>query len=868
MIVSAACLLSVLAAADAAAEMPRYGDAAGQVQVIVAFPEPVSNAPLTFGIPVGQAEAPEHVTLLDGRGRPIPADVSTLGNWESQPARWALISCVVSSPKGKPRRLRVRWGEDAPRSPGGPSAASTLAGGPALGSSCALIREDGEVLRPAAPEITILREGPVHRRVRAVSRPAEGLELHEEADWYAGSPFVRCRSRFINRTVSDIALAGIVPMEMPVGSGAPVTVGLGDGLSAECESFDVVQRAFGWTERVDGTVFASAADDLSEWVVMEGGSGGRLMLVFPHFQEMAAGDDDLESVLSFDGDTLRLHHYRPISDTADVRLRGSMARTFEYWLIVNPEPGTEAALARAVKAMPYVVHDREHLTRMGVFQERSVSRLYDDELLEGALYFLRARVPRAEYLRCGRGTEPGPDKSGEGAYEVDLHAGGMLFGEVFQYFTPEPTEGDIRFYTEELGLSPEHVVTGGRYAYRNGDIPLALWQQYLRTGDARLAAFAPIHTQLFADYAVSHAPQSLGIGHYYCDWYANPYVYQRFEGLLLGYLATGEEWWLESATNMAEYCVRAWRDDDPCDGSLNGGLGGVQTRSPYIAKMLLRLHDVTGEAQYVRTARRLGEWAAKWQEPEGWWTMHPGTGRDFRCTPIFAGYICQGLWPVYKRTGEEALLTYLLRAADWYVEMQEDARGSNPGTFPNSYWYGEHISADNPISGNYATTQHAANTLLQAYRATGEEPYFYSANAAWLSVLNHQTPEGGVPLGNSIQGSVWSHVMVESLPDFAAAAETDDLPIVLTSETGVPGDSFMGKGATYEDGIFTFELKHRSESPLPVRVFAPRKPGDALVNGARFPFDWDRKHRILTLQLTPNADFTVTEVRLELGRER
>ena len=31
-------------------------------------------------------------------------------------------------------------------------------------------------------------------------------------------------------------------------------------------------------------------------------------------------------------------------------------------------------------------------------------------------------------------------RSGEGATETNLHAGGMVFGEVFQYFTPKPAQ--------------------------------------------------------------------------------------------------------------------------------------------------------------------------------------------------------------------------------------------------------------------------------------------------------------------------------------------------------------------------------------------------------------------------------------------
>ncbi len=85
--------------------------------------------------------------------------------------------------------------------------------------------------------------------------------------------------------------------------------------------------------------------------------------------------------------------------------------------------------------------------------------------------------------------------------------------------------------------------------------------------------------------------------------------------------------------------------------------------------------------------------------------------RAYRCTPIFTGYISQGLWPLERRTNNASLRAVLTGAADWYLARQEDARGSNPGSFPNSYWYGANgsESAPVPVSGNYATTQHAAS---------------------------------------------------------------------------------------------------------------------------------------------------------------
>ena len=861
-----------------AISLARCGGVSGETTVTVHFPEAVEHAPLTFGIPLAQVPSPRHIALFDEAGGPVAADFTLLGVRDHQPARWTLVSCVVDSETaGEARDFTLRWGgkatpaetalhmeTDGDRvhvSDSGYALTVSPRGIEALEANSAevgilrwtpqFVPKGGEALGPVGGEVRILRDGAVHKAVRFSSALSDAVGLHQEFSFYAGSPFVRCDVRFINRSTKDVPLDGIVPVSVKLEGATQARVGLQGNAAFETPRFAITQKAFGWSaEGAEGS-----EDNLGEWVSLPV-SGAGIMLVFPYFQEMAAGDDDLCSVLEFEDNALTLTHYAPIADTADVRLRETTARTFTYWLVVGTPPGGETALARAVKAMPYVAYDRAYLTRMGVFEERSVSHLFDAELLEAALYFKRAQVPRTEYVRCSRGADPGPDKSGEGFYEVDLHAGGMVFGETFQYFRPQPDENTITRYHEEIGIPREHILTGGSCTYRNGDIVLALFQQYLRTGNRALHDFARIHAQVFADVSVSHAPVSSGLGHYYCNWYSNPYVYQRFEGLLLGALVTGDPWWFETAQAMADYCVRAWKDGEPRDGGLTGGLGGIQYRSPYIAKMLLRLYEVSGEQQYAETAIRLAKWIMAKQEPEGWWRDTPGATREYRNSPIFAGYTCMGLWRLYEATRNEALGKTLMKAVDYHVGMQEDAGGHNPGTFPNSYWYASNIKKDDPVEGNYATTSHWADVILRGFLLTGDQKYFYSANAAWVGVVNHQTPEGGVPLSNSLTGSVWGHVMVESLAAFAAVAEERGLPIVLGSKTGVPGTSFMGKGATYGDGVFSFELKYKHDKPVPVRVFFPTgKPADVTVDGASVPFTYDAAQRTVRFEMPATAEF-------------
>lgn len=880
--------------------VPHCGETTGETTVKVVFPFPSVRMPVTFGIPLGQASSPRRVLVQNDAGELIPADVTSLGLWDSQPARWALVSCVLDGRTSNGHvPLTLRWGCAVPETN---SAMRTTVGGDVVavtnthyrirvssrgvealenaGMSApfeiwrpAFVTKDGATLRPQEGRLLRLYDGPIHQAIRFTSNLNDTLEVHQEYDFYAGSPFIRCRVRYINRSIQDIPVGAIVVVELRgLTDVSKVRVGISEnGQALEGAAAEVVQEAFGWRVSVERKKAEGAKDDLGEWISFHGkGRRKGLMLVFPHFQEMAAGDQTAFSEYAYRDGGFRVKHYAALpGQTTDIRLREGMARTFEYWLAAATTDGQESAAAQAIKHPPYVVYDRKHLTKMGVFQEKRVSHLFDKELLEAALYFKRAQVPRTEYPRCSRGADPGPDKSGEGFYEVDLHAGGMVFGEVFQYFEPTPPESMRRQYHEEIGISPEHIVTGGTCTYRNGDIVLALCQEYLRSGDGVLAHFAPIHAGVFADVGISHAPESNGLGHYYCDWYVNPYVYQRFEGLLLAGLITGDRWWLDTAKDMANYCVRAWKDGRPCDGQLNGGLGESQLRSPYIAKMLLRMYDVTGEQKYADTAVRLAQWILPLQEPQGWWRDTPDSTREYRNSPIFAGYTCTGLWPLYSTTRNPELRATLMKAVDYQVGMQEDAKGNHPGTFPNSYWYrtkeGRNTTTPIPdkvvIQANYGVTSHWANIILQAYRETGNRDYFYSANAAWVGVLNHLTSEGGVPLSGGGSGAVWGHVLIESLADFAATAEERRLPIVMGSWEGQPVDCFMGKGAAYRDGVFTFGLKYRHKTPLPVRVFFPSGPPSAIiVENEVAEFDYDAQSRALTFRLPPASDWRVVRL--------
>ena len=870
---------------------PRLGADKGSTSFSVVCPHAGKSMPLTFGVPLGQVRSPHDITLLDSDGDPVPASYIPLGSWDTQPARWTLVSMIVDAEKDDQKLdYTLLWGKGSPPSADIPALGSVMTdnglsvpagdadclispsglslNGGQLASRSSITPKDGDESAPVAGTITKLHDTPGYALVRSESDLADSLILQTDYRIYAGSPQIECRTRFINRSLHNIPLDCVTPVKLTLDGGGHAVFGAYGMNPIESSSVTFRQRALEAEIEVDGIRFPVIDDGSTYlWVYLDSGESGGYLVVLPYFRGMAAGDSDVESTVSWDGEELKVAHYSPIAPTADVRLRETMARTFSWWVVVNPPEDRLSETARNIVERPRVVYDREYLTSMGVFQEKGVSHLFDNETLEGALYFSRARVPRGEYPRCSRATEPEYD--GEGATEIDMHAGGMVFGEVYQYFTPKPDSGVIAKYTG-LGIDKRHILTGGVYSYRNGDIPLALFQEYLRTGNRVVYDLATVHAQLFADYAVSHhnGPGS-GLGHYYCDWYGNPYVYQRFEGLLLAYKVTGDPWLYEACTDMAEYTLRGWNDGAPRDALIAGEAGGIQSRSVYIAKMNLALYDFTSDRRHIENAVKLAEWAAKTPEPEGWWVMNPTDidSRSYRCTPIFTGYIVQGLWPLFQRTGNEGLRTILLDAADWYLSMQEDATGNNPGTFPNSYWYGERGSEAEPVpvSGNYATSTHAANALLQAFLATGDQRFFYASNAAWAGILNHQTSEGGIPLENTAVNSVWSHVVIESLPDFGQAAESHGLPAVLSSKTGVPGTSFMGRGASWDGSVFTFGMKYMHDRSVPVRVYFPYAVSSIIIDGKPISEWAAADNGVVTFMLPPSGEFNTAEIVITSG---
>jgi hypothetical protein len=88
------------------------------------------------------------------------------------------------------------------------------------------------------------------------------------------------------------------------------------------------------------------------------------------------------------------------------------------------------------------------------------------------------------------------------------------------------------------------------------------------------------------------------------------------------------------------------------------------------------------------------------------------------------------------------------------------------------------------------------------------------------------------------------------------------LSIVLSSKTGVPGTSFMGRGAAWDGRVFRFALKYKSYAPVAVRIyFHAGKPRSITLDGvATKVISWNTASRVSSFMLPPSIDFHSLDV--------
>lgn len=803
-------------------------EANGETTVSIHFPVAWRRAPVRFGFPLPpKVEALRNVAIVDERGHELEADLFRLGNWQTSRQHWAMMCLHLDGKDGDNRRLMVRYGPDVKRRPPTPQfrtrssrgrldirgriyslaiAAKRWLTAPLLqGCRADLTGADGEVVRPGPGRIECKYDGALYKLYYVTCPTSTDIDLRFEIELWGDSPFIFCKTRFISQSLEDQWFSQIVPFRAKTRSSGDLSI---------------TQRASEWSVGDD-----SGQGDCPRQHVELNGEADSATVVFPHFQGMSSGHADQESAIEFDGDELRLVHYRPTKPGTTFCIRAGMARAFPCTIVCGG--AGDAAIKQALNR-PSPVYDRAYLTKLRVLPEPIVSHVYDRESLEGAFYFHRSRIRREHYPEGTRGIGGG----GEGQFGLDLDAGGMLFGECWQYW----------------GGSGK-----GKCAYRVGDIPLALCHEYLRSGHRTLWDTMLVHNECFADKSVFHAPTVLqGGNHYYCNWWGMTYVYLRFKGTLVTYLLTGDPRFLEVAKESGRCAALAWRNRMPVDGRFPCSLSNSsQSRNPYIARALTELYFVTGDTAYLNTATDLAIYAMKTQKENGSWAGSYSAKTwqgDKRISELMTAYSFVGLFRVYEATRNPDLLASLKRGCDWLMRVQMQADGKYPAFCFRDQYYAGHVRTD----VNVPTTELVAECLISMYDACRERKYFYAGAAAWANCVATQRPDGSIPLGIRGGGSTWSYTLCQYLPKMAAIAERDGLPFVTRGAlSDRKRELLVAPGATFQAGVFRCPIVVRSTSPIPLSAWCPSKPKVVSLDETAVRYDYSAATRILALSAPP-----------------
>lgn len=241
-----------------------------------------------------------------------------------------------------------------------------------------------------------------------------------------------------------------------------------------------------------------------------------------------------------------------------------------------------------------------------------------------------------------------------------------------------------------------------------------------------------------------------------------PYTRQFFNGskdgnstrsaqlLLLGYLALGEQAWLDAAERTAAtllglqakegywpYCARYRPAQQSYEVLNRPDLAPLEDHvQSHPTLFLWLLHEVTGKAEYRAAAEKGAAFILQSQNPRGSWSHHYNLqlkcGQAARSEYLRAGEIndettadqMQVMLVAYRRTGDPRYLGSFLRAADWLASAFID--GAAKG------WAQQYDENNRPIKARHFEPDavalsegiHSAPQMLMlAYRLTGDETY-------------------------------------------------------------------------------------------------------------------------------------------------
>jgi len=768
-------------------------DAETQTTVTVRVPEAIDGGHLLFGVPLQGVKSPRHVAVYDESKNFVQADVFPLQNWQTQSKRWALIALPITSDSTKTRTLTIDWEKPlAPFEPGiqlNEMGSGELAivnrhydlritskGIASISTPTAefedidwqpglrLYQEEKLLTPDETGEIEILYNGNLYKKVRIVNQISGQVQMHQEFDFFAGSPYIKSQVRFINTSSEAVSLDGLVPLNIQFTGAQAKAVGLRDDIMIPTSHFSYHQGKHDWLLALSDTINVRGRDfELNEWAAIKLKNGVTVQWITPDFQELAADLIDRENVWEFKNDRLSMQYYRPLSDGAkdQVMLTKGMAKTFTHWMVFTGENESFASHAKKIHNMPYAIYDPSYLAKEGLMLEpRNMASIpLDINPLLTALQPVPAPL-------LSTATEK---------YEV----GGMLYG----------IYPDIHETSSSL----------------SGDVSLALIHGYLKWGDPMLRQIAYQHTLLQADWGVSHV-----IGTY--DPIENPVAYPSFEGLLTGYLLWGDPWLLESAKQQAQNITGTPRNLGVSRG------GDTQTRSlsseantrswtleqTLAANALNQMADILGESDLQETSKTMTSYLQSQQTSAGSWEY---ASQDISPS-LLTGLVNQKLWHLYKQSQDENVKNSFLKGIEWSIYRQTSIDETYPGLFSAK----EETKWDELAEWRliYQATAQQADALNKAYQLTQNQDYFYAAHAGWYNVLT----QGWLQQAQDNSNLMSAHLAIEGIPDFFEAAVRDELPMVIGNPDMLHDQAlWMGPKATWDKKQFSFALKH---TPAPV----------------------------------------------------
>ncbi len=818
------------------------------IPVTINIPNPVEGGHLLFGIPLGSAKTPNHVSVYDESGNFLEADVFPLQNWQSQNNRWALIAMPITDTSSAQRQLYISLDElNPPLEPGiqlaemssgemaivnryydlriSPSGISSISTPTASLEKVdwapgIITYGDNKPLRASTNgEVIKLYDGNLYKKIRTVSTLNNGITVHQEYNFFANSPYIKCQTRFINTLTEDISLAGLMPLDINMPGAEAIAVATGKDQFVNTSQFTLHQGKHDWLlsmgEQSDirgRTLFPK------EWVALKLNNQVEIQWVFPNFQEMAAAQEDRESILSLKNGHFQLKHYQPLSDGSkdNIHLKKGMARTFTYWMIFSPEHESFESHGESIDKMPHVVYDLDYLSSNGLDVVKKTPKAFQSEV--NLIRNTFQQIPPSVSI---------PALSN--AYDI----GGMSFG----------------LYTH-VHESP----------HPNEDLTLQLLHTYLSSSKQDFSRIAYEQALLQADWGVLHNKELAEQGFDY----ENPVAYPSFEGLLLGYLVWGDPWFMEAAQKKG-------REISP--SSTRGVSRGqtVAARSltatnsieiidqSSVATSLIRLADLTGEASYRQSAVEMVSNIQDQQEESGIWSSkRMSSSWDGTIT---TAEISQALWPLYFKYKDESLKNALLKGSSWLLYQQAELSDRYPGMFM------EDTEANSAVLDHeaYTTTATVANILLDAFTATNDTKYFYASNAAWFSVVNQQPVDMSNMYG--------SQTALTGFPKFAQTALESKLPALIgiesSSQSLFPWVG-MGNQISWDEKKFIFDLKSHlndqqnkgnTDAPISLNIYFPfDKPSQVLLNGTSVEFEFDEQNALLSCKLVLEGDSKVYRV--------